>query len=198
VFHEHKVRLHVFKPQRGVEDMSGRLVRVKHKPSGRGKEQFGYTAVTRAYIGLGANLGDREANIRQALELLVAEPGIELVAVSSLRETDPVGYLDQPRFLNGACAVDTDLSPRELLGRLLAVEWALGRERGQGPRFGPRPIDLDLLLFGDETLDEPGLTLPHPRLTERSFVLEPLLELDPDLRLPDGRALRGLLEAGVE
>ena len=120
----------------------------------------------RAYIGLGANLGDREAMLRRAVELLGAEPGVEVVAVSALRETDPVGYLDQPRFLNGAVAVETELEPRELLERLLAVERALGRER-TGPRFGPRTVDLDLLVFGDRTVDEPGLTVPHPRLAER-------------------------------
>jgi 2-amino-4-hydroxy-6-hydroxymethyldihydropteridine diphosphokinase len=154
--------------------------------------------MTRAYVGLGANLGDRERTLRRAVELLAAEPGIEVAAVSAFRETDPVGYVDQPRFLNGACAVETDLSPRELLERLLAVERALGRERGKGPRWGPRTIDLDLLLYGRETVDEPGLTVPHPRLTERSFALEPLLELDPNLHLPDGRRLGELLRAAVE
>jgi 2-amino-4-hydroxy-6-hydroxymethyldihydropteridine diphosphokinase len=154
--------------------------------------------LTRAYVGLGANLGERERTLRRAIELLDAEPGIDVVAVSTFRETEPVGYLDQPAFLNGACALETELGPRELLDRLLAVERALGRERGAGPRWGPRTIDLDLLLYGDETVDEPGLTVPHPRLTERSFALEPLLELDPALRLPDGRGLRGLLRAAVE
>jgi 2-amino-4-hydroxy-6-hydroxymethyldihydropteridine diphosphokinase len=154
--------------------------------------------VTRAYVGLGANLGDRERTLRRAVELLAAEPGIEVVGVSSFRETEPVGYLDQPAFLNGACAVETDLSPRKLLDRLLAVERALGRERGTGPRWGPRTIDLDLLLYGEETVDEPGLAVPHPRLPERSFALEPLLELDPGLHLPDGRGLQGLLRAAVE
>jgi 2-amino-4-hydroxy-6-hydroxymethyldihydropteridine diphosphokinase len=154
--------------------------------------------VTRAYVGLGANLGEREQTLRRAIDLLAAEPEIELVAVSSFRETEPVGYLDQPAFLNGACAVETELGPRELLERLLAVERELGRERGAGPRWGPRTIDLDLLLYGDATVDEPGLTVPHPRLTERSFVLEPLLELDPGLHLPDGRGLRSLLRAAVE
>jgi 2-amino-4-hydroxy-6-hydroxymethyldihydropteridine diphosphokinase len=115
-----------------------------------------------------------------------------VVAVSRFRETDPVGYVHQPRFLNAACRVETDLSARELLERLLAVERALGRER-TGPRFGPRTIDLDLLLYGDETIDEPGLTVPHPRLAERTFVLEPLVELDPDLALPDGRRVLHLL-----
>jgi 2-amino-4-hydroxy-6-hydroxymethyldihydropteridine diphosphokinase len=154
--------------------------------------------MTRAYVGLGANLGDREESLRRAVELLGAEPGIEVTAVSTFRETEPVGYLDQPRFLNGACAAETDLSPRELLERLFAVEQALGRERGQESRWGPRTIDLDLLLYGQETIDEPGLTVPHPRLTERSFALEPLLELDPNLHLPDGRGLLELLRAAVE
>ena len=154
--------------------------------------------MTRAYVGLGANLGEREQTLRRAVELLAAEPGIEVVAVSSFRETDPVGYLDQPAFLNGACAVETSLGPRELLDRLLAVERALGRERGTGPRWGPRTIDLDLLLYGHETVEEPGLTVPHPRLTERSFALEPLVELDPGLTLPDGRGLRSLLSPAVE
>ena len=147
-----------------------------------------------AYIGLGANLGDRRASLDEALARLDAEPGIEVAAVSSFRETDPVGVVDQPRFLNGAAALETTLAPRELLDRLLAVERSLGRER-TGPRFGPRTIDLDLLLYGDETIDEPGLTVPHPRLYERRFVLEPLVELDSSLALPDGRALAALLGA---
>jgi 2-amino-4-hydroxy-6-hydroxymethyldihydropteridine diphosphokinase len=146
-------------------------------------------------VGLGANLGDREATIRRAVELLEAERGIEVVAVSRLRETDPVGYLDQPRFLNGAAALETDLGAIELLVRLLAVERELGREREGGPRFGPRTIDLDLLLYGSEEIDEPGLTVPHPRLAERRFVLEPLHELDSSLALPDGRSVEGLLAA---
>jgi 2-amino-4-hydroxy-6-hydroxymethyldihydropteridine diphosphokinase len=154
--------------------------------------------VTRAYVGLGANLGDRAGTIRRAVELLGAESGIDVVAVSTLRETDPVGYLDQPDFLNGVAALDTELPPRELLERLLAVELALGRVRGDGPRFGPRAIDLDLLLYGEEVVDEPGLTVPHPRLAERRFALEPLHELDPGLSLPDGRAVRDLLGAQLQ
>jgi 2-amino-4-hydroxy-6-hydroxymethyldihydropteridine diphosphokinase len=154
--------------------------------------------LTRAYVGLGANLGDREATIRRALELLGAEPGIEVVAVSTLRETEPVGYADQPAFLNGAAALDTELSPRALLDRLLAVEQELGRVRGAGPRFGPRTIDLDLLLYGSEVVDEPGLTVPHPRLAERSFALEPLCELDSGLSLPDGRGVRDLLGSQLQ
>ncbi len=146
----------------------------------------------RAYIGLGGNLGDRRAMLDAAVEALRREPGIEVVAVSTFRETDPVGITDQPRFLNGAAAIDTDLAPRALLDRLLAVERSLGRTR-EGERFGPRTIDLDLLLYGDETVDEPGLTVPHPRLAERPFALEPLVELDPALTLPDGRSLGELL-----
>jgi 2-amino-4-hydroxy-6-hydroxymethyldihydropteridine diphosphokinase len=145
--------------------------------------------VARAYVGLGANLGDREATIRRAVELLGARDGIELLAVSTLRETDPVGVEDQPRFLNGAAAIETTLGPGELLGVLLGVERVLGRVR-DGVRFGPRTIDLDLLLYGDETLDDPGLTVPHPRLHERRFALEPLAELAPGLVIPGhGRVL---------
>ncbi len=147
---------------------------------------------SRAYIGLGANLGDREGTLRRALELLAERPGVEVVAVSSFRETDPVGYLDQPRFLNGAAALDTSLDPHALLAVLLEVERELGRTR-EGPRFGPRTVDLDLLLVNGVVLDEPELTLPHPRLHERAFALEPLLDLDPDLHLPGEGRVRELL-----
>jgi 2-amino-4-hydroxy-6-hydroxymethyldihydropteridine diphosphokinase len=151
-----------------------------------------------AYIGVGANLGDREATMRAALAALDATPGIRVVAVSSFRETEPVGYVDQPQFLNAAAAVETELDARGLLDALLAVERGLGRTR-EGPRFGPRTIDLDLLLFGDAEVDEPGLTVPHPRLHERAFVLEPLTELDPEMVVP-GRgpleSLRRNLESG--
>ena len=139
--------------------------------------------MTRAYIGLGTNLGDRAAMLRAALEQLAAEPGIEVVGVSPVHETEPVGMTDQPRFLNAAAAVETELPPREVLDRLLGIERRLGRTR-DGPRFGPRTIDLDLLLYGDELIDEPGLEVPHPRLHERLFALEPLLELNPQLELP--------------
>ena len=149
--------------------------------------------MTRAYVGLGSNLGDREQALRRALELLAEDPEIEIVAVSSFRETEPWGVADQPRFVNAAAALETSLSPQELLGRLLAVENALGRTRGEGPRYGPRTIDLDLLLYGGERLDEPGLTLPHPRLHERSFVLEPLAELDDRLEAPGKGKVQTLL-----
>ena len=137
----------------------------------------------RAFVGVGANVGDRERTIRHAIRLLDGDPEIEVVAVSPLRETEPVGLVDQPRFLNGAVAVETPLSPRALLDRLLAVERELGRTR-RGPRFGPREIDLDLLLYGEARVDEPGLTVPHPRLHERMFALEPLAELEPELVIP--------------
>jgi 2-amino-4-hydroxy-6-hydroxymethyldihydropteridine diphosphokinase len=133
--------------------------------------------VTRAYVGVGANVGDRAATIDAAVSALPA-----VVAVSKLRETDPVGVVDQPRFLNGAAALDTNLSARELLDVLLTIERDLGRERRE--RWGPRTIDLDLLLYGGETIEEPGLTVPHPRLHERRFALEPLLDLDPELAIP--------------
>ena len=149
--------------------------------------------MTRSFVGLGANLEDPRAQIARALELLAAENGIELVAVSSLRETDPVGFEDQPRFLNGAAELRTSLSARELLERLLAIERHLGRVRGEGPRYGPRTIDLDLLLYGDEQVDERGLQIPHPRLHERRFALEPLAELDPALELPGRGPVQALL-----
>jgi len=135
--------------------------------------------VTTAYVGLGSNLGGREAMIGRAVELL----GDEVIAVSSLLETEPWGYVDQPRFVNAVARLETSRTPRELLDRLLEIERELGRSR-EGPRFGPRTIDLDLLLYGDERIDEPGLTVPHPRLHERAFVLEPLAELDPALVVP--------------
>ncbi len=146
----------------------------------------------RAYVGLGANLGDRAATLTRAIELLGERPGIVVVAVSSFRETDPVGFLDQPRFLNAAVALDTALAPTALLA-LLEVEQDLGRVR-TGQRYGPRTVDLDLLLMDDLTVAEPGLDLPHPRLHERVFALEPLVELDPSLVVPGHGTVSQLLE----
>src|SRR5262249_31248292 len=111
-------------------------------------------------------------------------------------ETEPVGYADQPRFLNAVAAIDTELAPRELLDRLLGIERRLGRTR-EGPRFGPRTIDLDLLLYGDEQVEEPGLDVPHPRLHERLFVLEPLSDLDATLVVPGKGPLSEIL-AGIQ
>jgi 2-amino-4-hydroxy-6-hydroxymethyldihydropteridine diphosphokinase len=149
--------------------------------------------MTRSFVGLGANLEDPRGQIERALELLAAEDGVRVVAVSTLRETDPVGYEEQPRFLNGAAELDTSLGARELLERLLAIERRLGRVRGNGLRFGPRTIDLDLLLHGDSSIDEPGLQIPHPRLHERRFALEPLAELDPTLEVPRRGPVQALL-----
>jgi 2-amino-4-hydroxy-6-hydroxymethyldihydropteridine diphosphokinase len=147
----------------------------------------------RAYIGLGSNLADRERTIERAVRLLGAEPGIEVVSVSSLRETEPWGRVAQPAFFNGAVAVETTLEPRALLRVLLDVERRLGRVRDE--RWGPRTIDLDLLLYGDVVLDEPGLTVPHPLLHERAFALEPLQELDPELAVPGRGSVADLLAA---
>ena len=138
--------------------------------------------MTRAYVGLGANLGPREVTLLRAVDLLAAADGVEVVAVSQLRETEPVGVVDQPPFLNGAVAIETSLTARELLGVLLETERELGRVRGE--RWGPRTVDLDLLVYGEETVDEPGLRVPHPRLAERRFALEPLADLDPALDVP--------------
>jgi len=140
--------------------------------------------VTRAFVGLGANLGDREATILRALARLKEEPEIRVVRVSTLRETDPVGYVDQPQFLNGVVELETELPARDLLTRLLAIERELGRTREDGPPLGPRTIDLDLLLYGEDTIAEAGLQVPHPRLHERRFVLEPLAEVAPDIVIP--------------
>ena len=148
--------------------------------------------MTRAYVGLGANLGDRKRTLLAAVDALAAEPGVELVAVSTLRDTEPVGVGEQPRFLNGAVAVETALSAGGLLERLLALEQRFGRIRVSG-EHGPRTLDLDLLLFGDSVIDEPGLTVPHPRLHERRFVLEPLTELDPGLVVPGHGTVESLL-----
>ncbi len=147
----------------------------------------------RAAIGVGSNLGDREQTIGRAVELLRHSESVTIVSVSRLRETDPVGLEEQPPFLNGAVVIDTEREPRDLLDLLFEIERSLGRTR-EGPRFGPRTIDLDLLLYGELVLDEPGLTIPHPRLHERRFALEPLAELDPDLNVPGLGPVRRLLE----
>ena len=149
--------------------------------------------MSRAYVALGANLGDRQATILAALAELDAAEGVDVVAVSSLADTDPVGYLDQPRFLNGAAALETSLGPRALLDLLLAVERRLGRAREGVPAQGPRTVDLDLVLYENAEIEEPGMTIPHPRLHERRFVLEPLAELDPSLEVPGKGKIQTLL-----
>jgi 2-amino-4-hydroxy-6-hydroxymethyldihydropteridine diphosphokinase len=127
-------------------------------------------------------MGSRAETLGRAVELLAANDRLEVVAVSELRETEPVGVVDQPPFLNGVVALDTTLTARELLDLLLDVERVLGRVRTE--RWGPRTVDLDLLVFGSEAIDEPGLRVPHARLRERRFALEPLAELDPQLVVP--------------
>ena len=149
--------------------------------------------MTLAYVGIGANLGPREKTLRRAVELLGRADGVEVVGVSELRETDPVGVVDQPPFLNGAVSVETTLSPRALLDLLLEVERSLGRVRAE--RWGPRVVDLDLLVYGIEVLDEPGLHVPHPRLHERRFALEPLAEMSPELEIPGRGTVSALLAA---
>ena len=133
--------------------------------------------MTTAYVGLGSNLGDRARLIEDAALLIGA------ARISTVIETEPWGYESQPKFLNAVAEVETPLTARQLLDHLLDVERRLGRER-VGAQWGPRTIDLDLLLYGDETIDEPGLLVPHPRLTERDFVLRPLAELVPSLKIP--------------
>ena len=144
------------------------------------------------YIGLGGNLGDPIATLTDALARVAELPGVSLDGVSSAYESAPIGLTDQPPFVNAAARLLTDLPLHEVLAGLLAVEAELGRVRAV--RYGPRTCDLDILLAGDETLDQPGLSVPHPRMAERRFALEPLLELDPALRLPGGPPLATLLE----
>ena len=147
--------------------------------------------MTRAYVGLGANLGPREDTLREAVGILGRADGIEVVAISTLRETEPVGPVEQPMFLNGAVELETTLSARELLDLLLDAERALGRIRAE--RWGPRVVDLDLLAYGEEEIHEPGLEVPHPRLQERRFALEPLAELAPELDIPGRGRVSDLL-----
>jgi 2-amino-4-hydroxy-6-hydroxymethyldihydropteridine diphosphokinase len=145
------------------------------------------TGVT-AFLGLGSNLGDRMANLRRAVDLLDATDGIDVVRTSAVYETDPVGP-PQPDYLNAVVEARTTLTPRALLEAGLAVERALARVRDE--RWGPRTLDIDLLVYGDDQIDEPGLVVPHPRMRERAFVLVPLRELDPSApEPPDARGVR--------
>ena len=139
---------------------------------------------TIAYIGLGSNLGERERTIAAALHALDADDRTSVLRSTAPIETDPVGYEDQPRFLNAAACLETTRSPRELLELLLATERELGRVRDGGRRYGPRTIDLDLLLYGNLVVDEDDLVLPHPELAKRAFVLAPLAEIEPTLVHP--------------
>lgn len=140
------------------------------------------TAGHRAYVALGSNLGDPEATVRAALTGLAALPDVSLHAASSLYRTAPIGYLNQPDFINAVAALDTHLTPHALLALLLALEIKFGRVRRE--KDGPRSLDLDLLLYDQQVLTSSELTLPHPRLHLRAFVIEPLCEIAPDLAIP--------------
>jgi 2-amino-4-hydroxy-6-hydroxymethyldihydropteridine diphosphokinase len=139
---------------------------------------------TTACLGLGGNVGDVREAFRVAARRLGAAPGVRVVAASSIYRTAAVGPVTQDDFLNAVLVVETTISARALLTLLLEVEREAGRDRTLGPRWGPRPLDLDLLLFGDEIIQEPDLVVPHPRLSERRFVLEPLAEVLPVFILP--------------
>jgi 2-amino-4-hydroxy-6-hydroxymethyldihydropteridine diphosphokinase len=144
---------------------------------------------TAAYLALGSNLGDRLEHLREAVRLLSAEPGVEVTRSSRVYETEPVGP-PQPPYLNAVIEVRTDGNVRELLEASRRVEDALGRVRAE--RWGPRTVDVDVLTFGEQVVDEPDLVIPHPRMHERGFVLVPLGELDADPMLPGGRRLATL------
>lgn len=138
--------------------------------------------MSRVFVGLGSNLGEREHLIRKALEELATLPHTAVVRVSSLYDTEPVGEVEQPAFLNAVAWLETELSARELLWQMLLIEKRMGRIRSQ--RWGPRPIDLDLLFYGPEKIEQPDLCVPHPEVAKRAFVLVPLKELDPSFRHP--------------
>ena len=148
----------------------------------------------KAYVGLGANLGEREATIRAALEQIALLPETQVVQVSSLYDTAPVGELDQPNFLNAVAVLETGLDARALFWNMLLIERRLGRVRQPARRYAPRTLDLDLLLFGDEEIDLPDLKVPHPEMARRAFVLVPLVEVDPHAVHPAlGLTMRDLL-----
>lgn len=146
--------------------------------------------MTTAYLGLGANLGDRLANLQRAVHLLAEVPGLRVARSSRVYETEPVGGPEQPEYLNAVVEVETDLAPHDLLEACLSVETWMGRVRAEP--WGPRTIDVDVLTYGDETVDEPDLVIPHPRMHERGFVLVPLAELTADPRLPGELRLASL------
>jgi 2-amino-4-hydroxy-6-hydroxymethyldihydropteridine diphosphokinase len=148
--------------------------------------------VTKSYVGIGSNLGEREFLIRKAVEALRELPRTSVIQVSSLYDTDPVGDIEQPPFLNAVVRLETELEARELLWHLLLIERRMGRVRTQ--RWGPRSIDLDLLFHGDEVIEEADLRVPHPEALRRAFVLLPLQELEPDFVHPEtGEEIRKMV-----
>jgi 2-amino-4-hydroxy-6-hydroxymethyldihydropteridine diphosphokinase len=152
--------------------------------------------MTNAYIGIGSNVGDRQAFCRRAVDHLGATEGIRVVVASSLYETTPVGGLPQRSFVNLVCKIDTTLNSREVFETCKEIESRLGREPST-LRWGPRVIDLDVLLYDDEKIVEPDLEIPHPRMTERRFVLAPLLEIEPEASDPWGMPYRTYLDEAV-
>ncbi|CAH0347606.1 2-amino-4-hydroxy-6-hydroxymethyldihydropteridine diphosphokinase [Bacillus sp. CECT 9360] len=135
-----------------------------------------------AYISIGSNMGDRVNFFKKAIELLDRDEGIKVVDISSLYETDPVGFTDQPLFLNAVFKIETFYEPEKLLEKCLETERTLGRKREI--HWGPRTLDLDILLYNQENIETENLSVPHPRMLERAFVIIPLLELNPDIMLP--------------
>lgn len=157
----------------------------------------GEAAMKQAFVCLGSNMGDAMQNLERARRELAALPGVCTVAASQIYRTEPQGRKEQPWFLNQVLRLECmeDMTACGLLEAMLDMETGMGRIRDASDRFGPRVIDMDLLLFGEECSNDPHVTLPHPRMTERAFVLVPLAELAPDLRLPDGRSIHSLLNA---
>ena len=152
-------------------------------------------AVT-CYLGLGSNIGDRRANLKEAFQRLAQIPTVEIIKTSSIYETAPVGPQDQPDFFNQVVQAEVTCSARRLLELIQGIERKMGRMRTR--RWGERIIDIDILLYGDETIDEPDLQIPHPQMLVRQFVLVPLAEIAPDLILPDGRRVTDAAAAGVQ
>lgn len=139
-----------------------------------------------AYLSIGSNMGDRLESLRKAIQLLDKSDQIKVELVSSIYETDPIGYIDQACFLNAVIKISTSLQPEELLQACLRIELKLGRKREI--RWGPRTLDLDILLYNQENIETESLLVPHPRMQERAFVIIPLMELDPDIKLPNVNA----------
>ncbi|MFK7758810.1 MAG: 2-amino-4-hydroxy-6-hydroxymethyldihydropteridine diphosphokinase [Phycisphaerales bacterium] len=154
------------------------------------------SSYTDAYVAIGSNLGDRSSILQSGVRMVNALPGTKLITQSSIIETDPVGDIQQDRYLNGVIHIQTKLNAHELLEILLIIEQLHGRDRDTEQRWGPRTLDLDLIVFGEQVINEPGLQVPHPRLHQRSFVLIPLAEIAGDLMLPvHNQTPRQLLKA---